>query len=359
MELGRAAGLDHRPGPVLQIQYLRGVAALLVVFHHVRTPVAALYSPLGKFEAAMNGVDVFFVISGFIMCTASRSEPAGEFVRRRLIRVVPLYWVFTLLFVLLVPGFTGMPKDPPIQDILRSLLFIPFNNPAYFDRVWPLLIPGWTLNYEMFFYAVFALGLLIRKPLTIVCLTIPALAALGLAIHFTDPALKTYTDFKLLEFTAGVLLGLAFQRFSFKGLASLLPVGLVPLLLINPFRDWAPPALLAASTLLVAGALSLESSFKRPIGTLKLLGDASYSIYLSHLLVLSLGYHLLPRLPLTGWPQFIAFAVFVLAGSAAFGVATYYFLERPLTRLLSRLTRLIADALKPKGRTAALPNSAR
>ena len=359
MELGRAAGLDHRPGPVMQIQYLRGVAAMLVVFHHIRTPVAALYSPLGKFEAAMNGVDVFFVISGFIMCTASRNEPAGEFARRRLIRVVPLYWLFTLLFVLILPGFTGMPKDPPIQDILRSLLFVPFNNPAYFGRVWPLLIPGWTLNYEMFFYAVFALGLLIRKPLTTVCLAIPALAGLGLAAHFTDPALKTYTDFKLLEFTAGALLGLAFQRFSFKGLAPLLPVGFVLLMLINPFRDWAPPALLAASTLLTAGALSLERSFKRPIGVLKLLGDASYSIYLSHLLVLSLGYRLLPRLPLTGWPQFIAFAVFVLTGSAAFGIAAYYFLERPLTRLLTRITRPRSAVANPKARTAALPNSAR
>ena len=83
------------------IQYLRAFAALAVVFHHARNPHSWLYPGLAGVGLGQSGVDLFFVISGFIMYVAARKLSVNEFVGRRLVRIVPLYWVATLLFVLL------------------------------------------------------------------------------------------------------------------------------------------------------------------------------------------------------------------------------------------------------------------
>ncbi len=136
------------------IQTLRALAALSVLFYHESST---------KFTVGAVGVDIFFVISGFIMGTIGYRETPLDFMMKRIIRIVPLYWLVTaaVCLVSLIPGvFHQFSCDLP--SLLQSLFFIPYVNQA--GHIEPLMVPGWTLNYEMFFYAVFAVGLAIRRP---------------------------------------------------------------------------------------------------------------------------------------------------------------------------------------------------
>ncbi len=111
------------------------------------------------------GVDVFFVISGFIMwsISARESRPAA-FMVNRIVRITPLYWLATgvMIFGALAGLFPRVVLTP--DHIVNSLLFIPHVSPSN-HQVWPLLVQGWTLNYEMFFYALFALTLFAPRAL--------------------------------------------------------------------------------------------------------------------------------------------------------------------------------------------------
>ena len=149
---------------VKSIHYLRGLAALLVVFHHGVLQFPGLRDRYAHFEFGQAGVDIFFVISGFVIYLASiegRIRP-GEFVKRRIVRIVPLYWVATLALVaaaVCAPQLFATTVVTP-QNVGQSLLFIPSYSAAFPDQIWPVLVPGWSLNYEMFFYGLFALGLM-------------------------------------------------------------------------------------------------------------------------------------------------------------------------------------------------------
>nr|WP_232247679.1 acyltransferase family protein [Pseudomonas putida] len=118
-------------------------------------------NPVGDF-----GVDIFFVISGFVMWVTTEGKNKGirEFWVSRILRVAPLYWVFTCVLVaaaLLMPSlfFNSRAVDPVF--LLKSLFFIPALNPDVGD-VTPVYTIGWTLTYEMFFYAIFGLSLALK-----------------------------------------------------------------------------------------------------------------------------------------------------------------------------------------------------
>jgi exopolysaccharide production protein ExoZ len=130
------------------IQYLRAFAALSVLLFHI--------TQRGSHGVTVGaaGVDVFFVISGFIMATITNARVITpfEFLRDRLVRIAPAYWIVTLFLVLLAaavplsfPTFTA-----PAYHLLFSLAFIPHTDPL--GGSFPVLVPSWTLNYEMFFY---------------------------------------------------------------------------------------------------------------------------------------------------------------------------------------------------------------
>jgi exopolysaccharide production protein ExoZ len=315
------------------IQYLRALAALMVVAHHARNSQPWLFNPMPDYLALARGVDIFFVISGFIMFTAAGDQPAPEFVRRRVIRIVPLYWIATALALAL--GALHATVFPPF-DVLKSLLFIPFSNPVYGNEIWPVLVPGWTLNYEMFFYLLFAIGLACSRPVAFTAVAILALAASGFVFDFKGAILASYTSPLLLEFLAGVVLGKLFLHYDFSRAWPLLPIGLACIFAqIGGLPDIIGAGLPAVA--IVAGALALEkrtSEWAIP----KLLGDASYSLYLFHIPFISVLYTVFRRLPLTGWVQFLALMACALVGSAVLSVVIYRYLEKPLTRALNRLS---------------------
>jgi exopolysaccharide production protein ExoZ len=186
---------------IMTIQYLRGVAAIGVVLLHIGE---CLHLHL-QFGAA--GVDLFFVISGFIMWMVSRQTEAtpSTFVKKRLLRIVPLYWLVTIFLATcarLRPNL--FPLDHPVTGhVPLSLLIIPHLAPD--GTLYPVVGQGWTLNYEMFFYFLFAVTLAWSRTYQFYALNALLLGCIlcGYLIHPSSPIGEAYTSPLLMEFFAG------------------------------------------------------------------------------------------------------------------------------------------------------------
>jgi exopolysaccharide production protein ExoZ len=321
---------------ILSIQYLRALAAMTVVVFH------ALESTTTRFEIGAAGVDVFFVISGFIMASLTFDGDAtpAAFIWRRIIRIVPLYWMATLLALavsLVRPNFFHA-FDPSLENAALSLLFIPHNSAI---GMAPVLWQGWTLEYEMFFYALCALGLFLpaANRLKMLCALLVLLITLGAIFQMPGPLARVYTNPLLLEFMAGVALAGLWRRQAMPRPA----LGAAALVLgiclfaaqgahVATFSgvrvlDWGVPAIL-----LVLGALSLEAAQRVPLSrTGLLLGDASYSIYLAHGFVVA------------GFIWFFADAPPVVrvlscvAGATAVAICSRLWFERPVAAWLKSI----------------------
>jgi exopolysaccharide production protein ExoZ len=328
-------------GCLLQnIQALRAIAALLVVVIHA----TEVFSRQGiirpsAFTFGHAGVDLFFVISGFIMVHVNRGRGTSplSFAINRIIRIVPLYWILTLVvfaIAFLIPAAVQATKADPIQ-LLKSLLFIPFVKSN--GRVHPVLFVGWTLNYEMFFYALFAIGLLWgeRGTLWVVAAMIGFVALDPLT---SSPVADFYTDPILLEFAAGMMIGLAFPRLVPWHPRTLIILGF-GLILLAPFCWPGVHRALAygvPGVLIVSGALMLEKA-GITIKGLRLLGDASYSIYLTHIFVTGVALRLAPMVPSDAGLALLAISALVAA--ATFGILVHLSVEKPVTHAFKILSK--------------------
>jgi exopolysaccharide production protein ExoZ len=161
-------------GPTLHgIQFLRALAATAVMIFHVSFDIGHNVSPPGSlpdFGEGAAGVDLFFVISGFVMVYSSeglfgRPRASLTFLLRRLARIVPLYWVLTSIMLAYVFARGFGPSDASPTLALASYFFIPYWRPS--GEIDPLYGIGWTLNYEMFFYVVFAVALVARREIAV------------------------------------------------------------------------------------------------------------------------------------------------------------------------------------------------
>ncbi len=176
------------------VQSLRGIAALFVVSQHI------CFIGRGSF-----GVDIFFLISGFIIML-STEKGREHFLVKRLIRIVPLYYLFTFVSFLaafFIPALFDNTKADVIS-LVKSLLFIPFEQSGVTQ---PLYRIGWTINYEVMFYLLFFISMLISfRFRAIICtLLICLLAGLGaLFPNLPEPA-RFWTDSIILEFAVGML----------------------------------------------------------------------------------------------------------------------------------------------------------
>jgi exopolysaccharide production protein ExoZ len=353
---------DHRSvessqGVIRPVQYLRGLAALMVVWYHGMGQIPAVERLLGR-QVGATGVDLFFVISGFIMLvtTAGKSMGPLEFMVRRLVRVVPLYWLTTaalLVSVSVVPELFKSVRFTTTSVVL-SLLFIPQYSLSLPDQIWPVLVPGWTLNYEMFFYALFAVSLLLPQRMRVPALgaTFGLLVVIGIGIGPFASALATvYTNPMLLEFAAGAIVGQLWLAGALR-----MPLGLATLLIVGGFVLLAlgaqPPAMsylaLIGGALMVAGCVHARLRASN-IPLFLALGDASYSIYLTHLFALGALRSVWIRIsPDPNMASAIAFMVAALVLAAACGYACYRLIEKPVTSVLHGWTRGLRSQRAPK-----------
>jgi exopolysaccharide production protein ExoZ len=280
---------------IRQIQYLRGIAAMMVVWHHAQTTVDGTTQFLGFHEWGKRGVDLFFVISGFIMLVTTWEKPISpaQFIRNRIQRIVPLYWAVT--FAAIAQAYIAPWLKWDGESLAKSLLFIPYYSLNFPGEIWPLLVPGWTLNYEMFFYALFALLLLAGRNwrVPVMALVLGCLVVTGMIAKPHSAPLAVYTSPLLLEFCAGMILG----------------------------RFWV---------------MRPHARQEGGHSVLMALGDASYSIYLTHLLTLgvlrAIWRHFIPVN--TTLAESVCFVGIALFSSAVAGYLCYRVIEKPVTDAL-------------------------
>lgn len=312
----------------------------MVVWHHA---AAQSKASAAFFENSLGtaGVDIFFVISGFVMGTSTATRHTGpvDFFTNRLVRIVPLYWALTLMMVVLAvtPSHLFTALSPTPHTTVLSLLFVPHFSDTRPSEIWPLLVPGWTLNFEMFFYAMFAVSLLARRYAALVligcCIGLSAIGLVG--GPFTGAVARTYTDPVILEFAAGVLIAQLWLRrvldIPLPMSAGLLLAG-VALIVLGAADPVGSVARQCGALLLVIACLS-RAAQGLEIQSLKRLGDASYSIYLTHVFFLATLGPPWNRFvsPAPSWVNAVTFMALALAGSAITGLVFHRLLEVPLT----------------------------
>lgn len=314
------------------LQGLRALAALSVLFFHIRL------IGVGYF-----GVDIFFVISGFIVCYVSQRQP-DHFLAKRLIRIIPLYWVATAGMIVVATTFPALLQSTEVTaaTALKSFLFIPYERGT--GLVQPILFLGWTLNYELLFYSLFALCLALwprQAPQACSALLI-ALAFLGQMAELPLPW-GFWCDPRILEFVAGIA---AFYIYSGNrpwlksiptavayALAVASIAGMVMQTTLGP-KSYDLTVCGPLSFILVLSALSLEGRMK-VAAIVVLVGDASYSLYLLHPYVVNAIEKAF--LPLTTFSVLTVVAsVIAIVASIVAAIICYRMLEKPANSWLRR-----------------------
>ncbi len=342
-------------GRFASIQYLRGIAAIMIVLYHSRGPLRHLaYEGRWPDAGVLSGVDIFFIISGFVMwiTTYGRKLSPLEFYGKRIVRIVPLYWVMTaivLAILLWVPAAVQSGRLVP-SHVIASFLFLPAVHPVT-GLIQPLLIPGWTLNEEMYFYALFGVCLLLparaRIPATCLLLSIPVV--LCHVVAHPDLALRFFGNGIVLDFALGLGLGGALSsglRLPAAAAVAMLVAG-VGLL---AFAGGGGPHVLVTGVpalAVVAGLLALELAGRLPaIPLLGVVGDASYSLYLSHTLSLSALDQLAVLLGLraAGISAMLGVELLFLLLTVLVGMLVYRCIEQPMALLIVRGQRYAVDA---------------
>ena len=345
------------------LQILRFVAATMVLAHHLLLELATprlatpVVDPTG-FEWSI-GVDIFFMVSGFIMCflTFRHFGERGywaEFLRRRFVRVVPLYWLFTSLMlasIVFAPGVVQH-NDLTVGRVVSSYLFYPW--PRATGDVFPILALGWTLNYEILFYVCYAVALCFprRVGLTGIVLVFLIATTFGRFAPASWVAFRFWTDPIILEFLFGVGLGWAYLsgwRLGVVPRTVLIICGFALSMLFTRMgltdhvdRDlWGgAPALLIATGAILGPRRKDQTAAPARLGpitkALVLCGDASYALYLSHMFSI--------RALSTVWGKYhlhspIAFMAIGLTLSTAVAVGIYLLIERPALGVLKTVIR--------------------
>jgi exopolysaccharide production protein ExoZ len=353
---------------LLAVQVLRAVAATMIVVLHAQGLIvvhaathSGAFSPFKAIPLGA-GVDLFFVISGFVIVYASVNlfDVRGgrwEFVRRRLIRILPLYWtaLSLRLVVLVVGAAVGAKVFPGSTAIATSYLFIPYDSLGFGpDYPFPILDLGWTLNYEMFFYFLFTCFIGLRRDLAVMGLVACLSGAIVLATLFPPEniALRFWLQPIAVEFACGALIAWLYLRgLVLSGLvrialivAALVLWAVVP---VSWFTDTSGPGFYSwvrvmiwgiGAILIVAGAamgpINFHPTFLRIPARL---GDSSYALYLLHPFVFLIVKAALAKVSLPGildWPVIFAAAVLAIVSAAVFHNCA----EIPVITWLKRVT---------------------
>jgi len=340
------------------IQVLRAIAALSVAVGHTqRNAILVAAANHREFDPILldlteAGVDLFFVISGFVMVFASRdlfATPGGGlvFLSRRIARIVPLYWSMTTIFLtamLVSPNLIPVGRLGP-AEILASYFFVPYYRP---EEHWmhPVYSVGWTLNYEMFFYAVF--GCVIAFPvkralmvLTAVFCTLTVAGVIfrpapGIFFFWSRPIILEFvmgawigyvrlTEFRVTNWTAAILV-----------LAGAAGFALQVIIGIYAHGYWRPLVWgLPAAAIIAAATLSNWNIAARGVWKpMVLLGGASYALYLVHPMAVHAMHLLWVKLGLPAYASETVYFFVTLAPLPLVAVAIYLCFEKPVTKAL-------------------------
>ncbi|CAN5604919.1 acyltransferase [soil metagenome] len=301
------------------IQYLRGFAALYVVTYHVN---ADFHFPI--FAYGYLGVQLFFMISGFLMTYIhgqDRGLPdAATFLRKRLVRIYPAYMIafipVVLIFHFMASKGFAWHRDP--INIVRNLFLL--HNPAQ-----SILGVSWTLVYELMFYAIFCTWVIALQQKISMLLVGWLVLILG-NVYFLQLATGQllFLDQINLYFIAGCFVALVYQRVPYKTNRALLLLALV-IFVLCPFISTATISIFI--TCFILCFICVLYTTERPSQFLVTLGNASYSIYLTHLTIIAVGTSVIKQ----SWIMAPLFLVCVVAG-----LLFYQYIESPILRRLNK-----------------------
>ncbi|MGE7962065.1 acyltransferase family protein [Pseudomonas sp. NPDC089918] len=319
---------------LIGIHYMRGLAALMVVIFHAISFMVIYknYNSPFAHHILATGVDIFFVISGFLMVKTTEKYKGSRldwksFLYKRLVRITPMYWTITILIALAImykPSLSEKTID--VDFLIKSLLFLPTKIPN--SDVQSTIIPvGWTLVYEMFFYMVFAAFTAInyRKGLAAIILMF---CMLSLAhSQFDNYYLTLYTNPIILEFCLGMIIA-KLSTPSSKHALLLMGLGFLALTtgayFDGPHFNTRFLSAGFGAALIIYGASGLK--LKKTLVIPKLLGDSSYTTYLIHMYVIKAGAKFLP-------PSFVS-CLILAAFSIAVGHIVYLLIESPIQKTI-------------------------
>ena len=312
------------------IHFLRFIAATAVVVNH--TDVLLTWNIV----VGGAGVDLFFVISGVVIGLSTPPDMSiREFLVRRFIRIFPLYWLATFVWVAYSARF-GVKAN--MEHVVRSALLLPDFSPGWY----PVYFPAWTLQFEIFFYAAFALCMLAGRFAQPLCCIVLVATAVGFS-EPGNPSIYFAVATVLLEFVAGMLIAMAIARGWIPGpaLGALLIGAAIIWFAANatPYpgpwpreRTWGIPAVL-----MVFGVLAFEM---RPFfrGRAALLGgNASYAIYLTHLTLIQAIFLIAKLNGFAPEQHRFVLAAIAIPASIALGALIYLAIDRPLLACLRRM----------------------
>lgn len=344
----------------LNIQFMRGLAALMVLFYHTAlhyfivtngegAHTVNIFSIMEKFGYA--GVDIFFVISGYIMWLTTQKLNYGSkknsliFLYKRLTRIYSGYWVF---FILVTVGYYILGKDMSNVDLVSSF----FLTSAAIDK---LLIPvSWTLTFELYFYVAFSLLLIFSKKVRIVAVKILFLIIFltQLYIYFIAPEYKLKQIFSFflspftLEFIIGIFIAMFFEKkriqyisvpfillIIFFGLGLYYQEYILQKTLVEGYTSHER-VLFFGSTAALGVAIMSELYYRKIMVFPRfshLFGDSSYSIYLSHTIILMGLYFIGVRNWILEYGELQMVFMFLVVGIILlYGVLHYRYIELPL-----------------------------
>ncbi|MGH6648073.1 acyltransferase family protein [Aquabacterium sp.] len=325
---------------IIGIHYLRAIAALMVVFHHTLK-----YTNIKESSSfGASGVDIFFVISGFVMAWTTRDidprsnrfDSAKTFLRHRFIRVVPLYWIALLWNIK-----ADVIKHSVPEGAWLDFAFIPRFNALQEGGIFPLLVPGWTINYEMFFYAIFAFSIFFGKwRMAALFSAMLAFICLGHLVQPTSAPAIFYSDPIILEFLYGAALCMFVKKYGFPQYSHWAWAGVIVgflALFIATQHGHAVSRGLTAGPCAVLIIFSSMSAFRQSqIPIFNLLANASFSIYLSHSFTFKVSGHLFDAVfpDQQGIAIDLAEIIFRMMVAALIGVLAHWYIEKPIIRFL-------------------------
>jgi exopolysaccharide production protein ExoZ len=337
------------------IQTLRAIAANAVLLAHMadiehKYVVGRKLLPDWVGLGGATGVNLFFVISGFVLALVARNARWTDFLAARVIRIYPIYWLYTslvLVVFLIRPDIVNQSFVHP-PSLVKSYLLWP-------EDVMPLLAVGWTLIHEMYFYIVLTAMIAFAVPLryALAAWSLLVLAA-PFAIEITSPVAAVLFHPATLEFIAGAAVGLIVsggavrfgKRCIVAGLILLVCGGLFYGPVVAFFDErWARVICLGLPFIpLVYGFAAIERNGMWPdFRWASKLGDASYSTYLSHVMTIHVLGRLFMMQPLHNLAIECLFVVACIVAANAVGMLSFRYLELPTLRFL-RSKWFIADA---------------
>ena len=340
------------------INLLRTLSCYAIAIFHIRAFVHSHSDTVHLTFSAAPGFHLFLAISGFILVYITRPDDTPlNFMMKRTVRIVPLYWAATALTLLLALARPWLfhEADTSLSSIVSSYLFLPHYDLG--GDIQPILFVGWTLGYIMLFYLLFSLSLFVPERVQVpaaILMTIGVIA--GAQLLPAGPYREFYGNPILLEFAMGCIMGLALRQKAvqeFVKRTSMWPIGLIgiagfTIAMNTTLPSWGRMGVYAVSSALVVFACAGQDLFRKPLNNdfLSMGGKISYGIFLIHPLLMTAFGVTLFRLTSNDWVATILLFATVLPLTSFLAYLSFRYFETPTNTWLRKAFHL--SKLPPK-----------